>query len=387
MPDEVNVPNQAISAIVGWTKASEDSDYPPLNSRKTAMDSSLDTQSLHRSVVHLLDNLDQYPHSALIAQALDTLVRIAQHDMERLDWKILIGSLQDMDRAFGVFHRYRHTRKIAVFGSARTVSTAPEYQMALDFAKCMAQHGFMVMTGAGGGIMEAANQGAGQDQSFGLNVHLPFEQSANPYVGDEKLLQFKYFFTRKLFFLRETDAVAVFPGGFGTQDEAFECLTLTQTGKFGPAPMVFVDRLGGDYWHQWSRYIDDQLLKNGLISPEDTCLYTITDRLEVACQAILDFYRVYHSSRYVNEQFVMRLKTELSDEQLEELNETFSDLLVSGAIVKTTVLEPEWGDETEDLPRLIFHFNQRDLGRLYQMIARINQMGAAAPESTHPEQK
>jgi len=352
------------------------------------MDSSFDPQSLRKSVVHLLDNLSNYPHSGLIAQALDTLVRIAQHDMERLDWKILIGSLQDMDRAFGVFHPYRHTRKIAVFGSARTHSTTPEYQMALDFSKCMAQQGFMVMTGAGGGIMEAANQGAGRDQSFGLNVHLPFEQDANPYVmGDEKLLQFKYFFTRKLFFLRETDAIAVFPGGFGTQDEAFECLTLTQTGKFGPAPMIFVDRPGGDYWYQWSRYIDDQLLAKGLISSEDRCLYTITDRLDVACQAILDFYRVYHSSRYVDQQFVMRLKTELSDQQVAELNETFSDLLVSGAIVKTKVLEAERGDETEALPRLMFHFNQRDLGRLYQMIMCINQIGATAPESTHPEQK
>lgn len=359
----------------------------PWNSPMTAIDSSLDTSTLRTSILHLLDHLPQYSHSPLIAQALDTLVRIAEHDMERLDWKILIGSLQDMDRAFEVFHRYRHTRKIAVFGSARTVTTAPEYQMALDFSKSMAQQGFMVMTGAGGGIMEAANQGAGRDQSFGLNVHLPFEQEANPYVGDEKLLQFKYFFTRKLFFLRETDAVAVFPGGFGTQDEAFECLTLTQTGKFGPAPMIFVDRPGGDYWQHWSRYIQDQLLGNGLISPEDTCLYTITDRLDVACQAIMDFYRVYHSSRYVHQQFVMRLKTELTDEQVAELNETFSDLLVRGAIVKTTVLEAERGDETETLPRLVFHFNQRDLGRLYQMIARINQMGATAPESTHPEQK
>ncbi|MGA1411397.1 MAG: LOG family protein [Prochlorotrichaceae cyanobacterium] len=354
----------------------------------TVTDSGLDTQALRTSLIQLVDNLSDYAHSALIAQALETLVRIADHDMERLDWKILIGSLQDMDRAFGVFHPYRHTRKIAVFGSARTVSTAPEYQMALDFSKRMAQQGFMVMTGAGGGIMEAANQGAGRDYSFGLNVHLPFEQEANPYVrGDEKLLQFKYFFTRKLFFLRETDAIAVFPGGFGTQDEAFEVLTLTQTGKFGPAPMIFVDRPGGEYWHQWSRYIEEQLLGNGLISPEDPSLYTITDRLEVACQAIVDFYRVYHSSRYVHQNFVMRLKTELSDQQVAELNDTFADLLVSGTIAKTKVLDTEQRDGTENLPRLIFHFNQRDLGRLYQMIMRINQMGATAPESSHPEQK
>jgi uncharacterized protein (TIGR00730 family) len=308
--------------------------------------------------------------------------------MERLDWKILIGSLQDMDRAFGVFHTYRHTRKIAVFGSARTPQNAPEYQMALEFSRCMAQQGFMVMTGAGGGIMEAANQGAGQGHSFGLNVHLPFEQTANPYIeGDDKLLQFKYFFTRKLFFLRETDAVAIFPGGFGTQDEAFECLTLTQTGKFGPAPMIFVDHPGGDYWHHWSRYIHEQLLGNRLISPEDYSLYTITDRLDVACQAILDFYRVYHSSRYVQHQFIMRLKTELTEEQVAELNETFQDVLVQGTIEKTTALPAEQGDGTEHLPRIMFHFNQRNLGRLYQMIARINQMGATAPESTHPEQK
>ncbi len=353
-----------------------------------AIDSNLDIKTLQQELTKLLDDLPQHPHNSLLVQALEALARIARHEMERLDWKILVGSLQDMDQAFAVFHPYRHTRKIAVFGSARTAATAPEYQMAKEFSRCMTTQGFMVMTGAGGGIMEAANLGAGREQSFGLNVHLPFEQEANPYVdGDAKLLQFKYFFTRKLFFLRETDAVAIFPGGFGTQDEAFECLTLTQTGKFGPAPMIFVDRPGGDYWHSWSRYIEDQLLGNGLISPEDSSLYTITDRLDVACQAISDFYRVYHSSRYVNGQFVMRLKTELSEAQVAELNETFKDVLVSGTIVPSTVLPTEQDDGTEHLPRLIFHFNQRDLGRLYQMIAEINRMGSTSPESTHPEQK
>ena len=352
------------------------------------IDSKFDVKTLQQNLGNLLAQLPDHPHGSMIVEALDTLLRIAHQDIDRLDWKILLGSLQDMDQAFAVFHPYRHTRKIAVFGSARTAPTAPEYQMAIDFSQCMTQQGFMVMTGAGGGIMEAANKGAGRDQSFGLNVRLPFEQEANPYVeGDDKLLQFKYFFTRKLFFLRETDAVAVFPGGFGTQDEAFECLTLTQTGKFGPAPMIFVDRPGGDYWQGWNRYINDQLLGNGLISPEDPSLYTITDRLEVACQAISDFYRVYHSSRYVDEQFVMRLKTELSEAQVAELNETFSDVLVSGTIVQTSVLATERDDGTEHLPRLIFHFNQRDLGRLYQMIAEINRMGATSPESTHPEQK
>ncbi len=343
---------------------------------------------LQADLLSLLKDLPDREHGPLIAQALETLVRIAHTETDRLDWKILVGSLQDMQRAFAIFHPYRHTRKIAIFGSARTLASEPEYQMAQSVARCMSQQGFMVMTGAGGGIMAAANQGAGRSASFGLNVHLPFEQTANPFIeGDSKLLQFKYFFTRKLFFLRETDGVIVFPGGFGTLDEAFECLTLTQTGKFGPAPIVLVDHPGGHYWQDWDHYVRQQLVQKHLISPADPSLYTITDRLDIACGAITHFYRVYHSSRYVRDQFVIRLKVELSDEDVAILNDCFSDILTQDQIRKSTALPAELGDGTEALPRLVLYFNQRSVGRLYQMLEQINHMGSLKPEQIHPEHK
>jgi uncharacterized protein (TIGR00730 family) len=247
----------------------------------------------------------------------------------------------------------------------------------------------MVMTGGGGGIMQAGHEGAGRENSFGLNIQLPFEQQANPIIeGDPKLIHFKYFFTRKLFLLKESDAVALFPGGFGTQDEAFECMTLSQTGKFGPVPVVLIDRPGGDYWRSWSEYIDKQLLHKGLVSPEDPSLYTVTDDLVVACNAITRFYQVYHSSRYVGDRLVIRLKIDLSEVEVEQLNANFSDILVTGRIEKSQALPQEAQDETFDLPRLVLYFNQRDLGRLYQMIAAINNMGTPSPEERgHPERK
>jgi uncharacterized protein (TIGR00730 family) len=302
-----------------------------------------------------------------------------------------------MERAFQVFHHYRHVRKIAVFGSSRLPEDSEEYQIAVQFSQCATSQGFMVMTGAGGGIMEAANKGAGVGQSFGLNIQLPFEQSSNPFIeGDPKLINFKYFFTRKLFFLREADAVALFPGGFGTQDEAFECLTLSQTGKSPPVPVVLIDKPGGTYWKDWNDYIQTQLIQKSLISPEDDRLYTVTDSLDVACSAISGFYRVYHSSRYVGDQLVIRLNHDVTDAQVAKLNQDFGDILIEGQIEKSEMLGEEGQhqqpqpqqvvDKTEHLPRLRFRFNQRDHGRLYQMIAAINEMGGA-PELERPDRK
>jgi uncharacterized protein (TIGR00730 family) len=355
----------------------------------TQSSSSKALESLRTDVNSLIDRLPDTKHGELIQQALITLVQMAGSEIDRLDWKMLNASLKDMKRAFEVFYPYRHTRKIAIFGSARISPDSPEYAMAKEFAHYVTQQGFMVITGAGGGIMQAGNEGAGAGQSFGLNIQLPFEQGANPFIqGDPKLIPFKYFFTRKLFFLRESDALALFPGGFGTQDEAFECLTLTQTGKSAPVPLVLIDCPGGDYWHDWNDYIQKQLLKRGLISTQDPSLYTITDRLDVACEAIASFYRVYHSSRYVGNKMVMRLKTELSDTHVEKLNATFSDILVKGRIEKSRALPQELKDETVDLPRLVLYFNQRDLGRLYQLIAAINELGTSTTEeSAHPERK
>lgn len=345
-------------------------------------------ESLKADIAELIDRLPNLKHQKLIQQALTTIVRLSESEIERLDWKILSASLADMEQGLQLFHTYRHVRKVTIFGSARTSPESAEYRMAVDFARCVTNLGFMVMTGGGGGIMQAGNEGAGRENSFGLNIRLPFEQEANPFiVGDSKLINFKYFFTRKLFLLRESDAIALFPGGFGTQDEAFECMTLSQTGKFGPVPLVLIDRPGGEYWKAWSDYIHTHLVQKGLISPEDPSLYTVTDNLDVACDAITRFYQVYHSCRYVGDLLVIRLKTDLSDADVEQLNTNFSDILVKGRIEKSQALLQEAQDETAELPRLVLCFNQRDLGRLYQMIAKINELGTPSPVAAHPERK
>jgi uncharacterized protein (TIGR00730 family) len=333
--------------------------------------------SLQADIAELIGRLPSLKNRQFIHQALSTILRLADTELERIDWKILSSSLADMERGFELFHTYRHVRKVTIFGSARLASETPEYKMAADFARNVAQLGFMVMTGGGGGIMQAGNEGAGRENSFGLNIQLPFEQSANPIIeGDAKLINFKYFFTRKLFLLKESDAVAAFAGGFGTQDEAFECMTLSQTGKFGPVPLVLIDHPGGEYWRSWSEYIDKHLLQTGLVSPDDPNLYTITDNLEVACNAITSFYQVYHSSRYVAGKLVIRLKTDISDAELDQLNVNFSSILIKGKIERT------------QLPRLLLNFNQRDLGKLYEMIATINRMGKPSAEDiAHPELK
>ncbi|MBW4551383.1 MAG: LOG family protein [Aphanocapsa sp. GSE-SYN-MK-11-07L] len=344
--------------------------------------------SLKTDLDHLLDRLPTHQDGDLIFQTLNLLLQMGEEGMERLDWKILRSSVRDLHHGFQVFAGYRHTRKVSVFGSSRLSPDSPEYQMAVDFAQRVIAQGYMVMTGAGGGIMAAANKGAGAEQSFGLNIQLPFEQGANPYIeGDSKLIDFKYFFTRKLFFLRESDAIALFPGGFGTQDEAFECLTLIQTGKSTPFPLVLIDRPGGTYWQDWDAYVHTHLRANQLISPQDHRLYTITHSLDAACEAISGFYRVYHSSRYVGDRLVIHLNHRLSAAALDQLNQAFSDILLTGQIEQTSGSDPEAsGSETANpWPQLSFHFNQRDHGRLYQMIARINQVGEST--TNHPERK
>lgn len=350
--------------------------------------SDLESESLFKDLEKLIEQLPDLEYGKYIQRALAVLMRLTGEEIDRLDWKILSATLEDLERGFTGLYPYRHVRKVSIFGSARTPSDRKSYRMAVEFARQITQQGFMVITGAGDGIMAAGNEGAGREHSFGLNINLPFEEGSNEFIrGDEKLLSFKYFFTRKLFFLKESDAIALFPGGFGTLDEAFESLTLCQTGKYGPAPLVFINEPGSDYWNSLDEHIREHLLKEGLISPDDPNIYTITDNIDFACKVISDFYRVYHSSRYVGKQFVMRLNSELSDESVEFLNREFSDILTRGRIEKTQVLPGERGDGTEDLPRLVFEFNQKDAARLCQMIGKINQLGAFLPESDHPERK
>lgn len=313
----------------------------------------------------------------------DDLYRVLRHTIDRLekdqtargDLKILSRTLRELRYAFKVFRPYRRRRKVTVFGSARTKPDHPEYQSAVELGKKMADHGWMVITGAGGGIMEAGHRGAGREASMGLNIMLPFEQSANEYiVGDPKLVTMKYFFTRKLMFVKECSGVVCLPGGFGTLDEALETLTLMQTGKQTMIPLVLLDHPGGSYWSDLGKFIDKQLLDGGMISPEDVNLYKITNSVDEAIEETLKFYAVYHSMRYVNDRLVFRLKRELSEEKLAEIQSEFADILVDGEYVQRGALPEEAGEpELSKMPRLVFHFNRRSLGRLRMLINKINE--------------
>jgi uncharacterized protein (TIGR00730 family) len=273
-----------------------------------------------------------------------------------------------------VFADYRGIRKVSTFGSARTPPDDPAYRQAHEFARRLADQGYMVITGAGGGIMRACQEGSGRERSFGINIRLPFEQAPNEFIHrDPKLVNFKYFFTRKLMFVKEADAIALFPGGFGTHDEGFESLTLLQTGKSKLVPVVFVDAPGGTYWQTWRDYVVDHLLKPSLISPADMRLFKITDDLDEAISEITRFYRRYHSSRYVGQLLVLRLTEPLSEARLAALNQEFADIVLGDPIVQSAALPEEAGEpEIAQLPRLVFEFGRRHFGRLRMLIDEIN---------------
>jgi uncharacterized protein (TIGR00730 family) len=299
--------------------------------------------------------------------------RTAQDDL-----KILSQTLRELRRAFTVFAPYRSQRKVTIFGSARTPRDAPAYQQAVRFGQAMADLGWFVVTGAATGIMEAGHRGAGRDRSMGLNIMLPFEQDANEVIrGDPKLVTMKYFFTRKLMFVKECDAVVCLPGGFGTLDEAFEVLTLLQTGKRELFPLVFLDAPGGTFWRDWLAYIKTNLLAGGMISPEDLALFRVTDRVDDAVAEISSFYRVFHSMEYVSPKLALRLTESLPPAHLATLERDFADILADGRIAEQgPLLGESYRPELATLPRLVFHFNRRSLGRLRQMIDAINRVTA-----------
>jgi uncharacterized protein (TIGR00730 family) len=290
------------------------------------------------------------------------------------DLKLLSQTLRELRRAFTVFAPYRTQRKVTIFGSARTPRGAPAYEQAERFARAMADSGWFVVTGASTGIMEAGHRGAGRERSMGLNIMLPFEQDANEFIrGDSKLVTMKYFFTRKLMFVKECDAVVCMPGGFGTLDEAFEVLTLLQTGKRELLPLVFLDAPGGTFWRDWLAYIQDNLLADGMISPEDMSLFLVTDRVDEAVAEVTNFYRTFHSMEYVHQQLVIRLKESIPPARLATLEREFADIRAGGRFVEQGPLIGESYHPTlTDLPRLAFHFNRRSLGRLRQLIDALN---------------
>jgi hypothetical protein len=304
----------------------------------------------------------------------NTIGKLEKDQTARGDLKLLSRTLRELRYAFKVFRPFRRRRKLTIFGSARTRPDHPEYQAAMELGERMAKHGWMVITGAGGGIMEAGHRGAGREASLGLNIMLPFEQSANEYIeGDPKLVTMKYFFTRKLMFVKECSAVVCLPGGFGTLDEAMETLTLMQTGKQTMTPLVLLDHPGGSYWKDLGEFIEKQLGKGGMISPEDVRLYKITNSIDEAIEETLNFYRVYHSMRYVKNRLVFRLKAPLAESKLAYIKEHYADILVDGTFEQTNAQPEEVGEsDLSELPRLAFHFNRRALGRLRMLIDCIN---------------
>ena len=310
----------------------------------------------------------------LIDRIRESADQLAADKTSRGDLKLLSRAIRELRYAFKVFSPYRTHRKVTVFGSARTPPDAPAYAQAVEFGRQMAARKWFVVTGAASGIMEAGHEGAGRDFSMGLNILLPFEQLSNPVIaGDPKLVHMKYFFTRKLMFVKESDAVCLLPGGFGTLDEGFEVMTLLQTGKHDMMPVVMLDEPGGDYWHAFDAVIRRQLLGRRMIDEDDLSFYCVTDKVEEAVEAVTSFYRVYHSMRYVRQNIVMRLSAPLCDEDLEYLNERFASLVVKGKMTLSPPL-PEEKEETHlaGLSRLVFHFNRRNYGKLRQMIDWIN---------------
>jgi len=315
-------------------------------------------------------------NAELVEDIIETALRLVDDKADRLDTKVITSTLKELRYASKIFAPFRGKRKVTVFGSARTAPEAAEYQQAVAFGKAIVEHGYMVITGGGEGIMGAAQRGAGRGNSFGLNIRLPFEQAPNEeIIGDRKLINFKYFFTRKLCFIKESDAIVLFPGGFGTHDEGFEALTLMQTGKSQPKPLVFVDRPRGNYWKTWWRFVEDQLLDESLISKEDLALFKVTDDVQEACDEITQFYSNYHSSRYVKDAIVLRVKHPVTENLLRTLTERFSNICVNGAQFRASDPLPEEENEPDlkDLHRIVFPFNRTNFGRLRSLIDVVNQ--------------
>lgn len=309
-----------------------------------------------------------------VADIIENALKMLKDVEDSGDVRVIQTAVRELRYAFRMFAPYSGVRKVTIFGSARTQAARPEYQQAVEFGRKITQAGFMVITGAGGGIMHAGHEGAGLERSFGANIRLPWEQAANPVIReDKKLVTFKYFFTRKLIFIRHSDAIALFPGGFGTMDEGYEALTLMQTGKGQLMPLVLIDRRGGTFWKTWDKHVREHLLRDQLISPVDLTLYKITDDPDEAVKTITRFYRNFHSTRFVRDLFVIRLKNVPSLSAIRAMNEDFADIITGPEIqiVAPTPEEVSDGDFV-DLPRIGFGFNRRDYGRLRQLINVLN---------------
>lgn len=339
---------------------------------------------LDQSVRALVEQAGVTLDADLVFEMVVSALRMGRESVDRGDLKLVNSALKELRYSFLVFEPYEAVRKVAIFGSARTEASDPSYEIARDFGAAMVDEGWMVITGAGPGIMHAGIEGAGADHAFGVNIVLPFEADASPLLaGDRKLINYRYFFTRKLTFLKESSASCLLPGGFGTMDEAFELLTLVQTGRAPVQPIVLLDPPGETYWSDWRAFVDRDLSDRGLISPEDLDLVAHCTSVEQAVEEITSFYRVFHSQRYVGRRLVFRLHQALTDAELAELSRRFADIIVQGTIERVDPSPSEIDDhDVPDLPRIAFVFDRRHYARLRHLINAINDFGldaSAAP--------
>lgn len=343
-----------------------------------------DDPSIASRIDGLLKDVGADPASfnaRLVRELIQTALKLIPDGRDTGELKLMSTAVKEMRYAYRVFGQYAEPHKVTIFGSARTPKDHPDYQAAVDFGKEMGSRGWMVITGAGGGIMEAGHVGPGREKSFGVAIRLPFETNANEVIaGDEKLVYFRYFFTRKLMFLSQSEAVALFPGGFGTLDEAFEALTLVQTGKSSMVPIVLVEGKGQNYWEQFDAAMRQMLLTRGWISPEDIDLYRICHTPAEAADVIQKFYLNYHSSRYVKDDLVIRLKRALKPVDVERLTDEFRVLIKTSSASPARIVQRGAFLEEEDhldLPRLSFPHTRYKFGMIRKLIDRINEFEPA----------
>lgn len=315
-------------------------------------------------------------NTEIIREMILTALKAGQENYEKADLKLMNSTLKEMRFTSKIFGPYRNKRKVTVFGSARTQPGDPVYKMAHLFGQKLVEAGYMVITGGGGGIMQAVNEGAGPEHSFGVNIQLPFEQRPNPTLeGNPRLITYKYFFNRKVAFLKEASAVALFPGGFGTLDEAMETLTLIQTGKHNPLPLVLLDEPGGTYWARWIKFFHEELQAEGYINASDFYILERVDSVDSAVERINRFYKRYHSQRFVDKKLVIRLSSSISEQAVHELNERFRDILLPQGRICLSCPLPAEEDEPElaGFPRLVIDFNRKDFGILRKLIDALNE--------------
>ncbi len=329
---------------------------------------------LDQRIADLIASVGDVHDSDLIFEMIVSAVRLARDHAQRGDLKLANSALKEERYAFAVFEPYRSARKAAIFGSARTTRDDPLYTQTVALARALAEKDWMVITGAGPGIMEAGIEGAGAANSFGVSIRLPFEASTTQFLADDpKLVNFRYFFTRKVTFVKEANAFVLLPGGFGTLDEGFELLTLVQTGKAPPAPIVLLDVPGGTFWLSWMEFVERELRARGYISPEDVHLVKITDDVTAALDEIMHFYSNYHSLRFVDGDLVLRMQHLPTEAELDALNQDFASILASGKIEATTASKAEIADnDVPQLARIKMRFDRHSYPRLRQLIDRLN---------------